>query len=197
LAATELILIRHGETTTPGTLLGWTDSPLSVEGVATMEKVSAKLAGEKFDAIYSSDLDRSVASARIMAKPHGMEVTHLPALREMNMGRWDGILFSILLETEPELLHAFWADKENYRAPGGDSLSDLRSRVLPAVEELRKKHEGGRIMVVAHGGVNRVILFTALGLSLSRYYKVEQRCGGVNRISYFPDGNEVVTLING
>jgi hypothetical protein len=42
-----------------------------------------------------------------------------------------------------------------------------------------------------------VILFTALGLSLSRYYKVEQRCGGVNRISYFPDGNEVVTLING
>ncbi|TAL18354.1 histidine phosphatase family protein [bacterium] len=194
---TELILIRHGETSTPGTLLGWTDSPLSVEGVATMEKVSAKLAVEKFDAIYSSDLDRSVASAKIMAKPHGMEVARIPALREMNMGRWDGVLFSILMETEPEMLRAFWADKENCRTPGGESLSDLRSRVLPAVEELRKKHEGGRIMVVAHGGVNRVILFTALGLSLSRYYKVEQRCGSVNRISYFPDGNEVVTLVNG
>jgi broad specificity phosphatase PhoE len=59
------------------------------------------------------------------------------------------------------------------------------------------RHKGETICLVAHGGVNRVILFDALGLALSRYYAVSQDYGCLNRLRYFEDGATVVDLVNG
>ncbi len=194
---TELILVRHGETLLKDALLGRTDAPLSIQGRETINNVANRLAGERLCAIYSSDLRRACQSAEIIAHGRNLPIVEVPALREMNMGKWDGRSFGEIMQSEPEALGRFWSDVENQRAPAGESLSDLKGRVLPCLKEIVKRHVGERICVVAHGGVNRVILFEALGLSLANYYSVEQKYGALNRIRYFGDGNSLVALVNG
>ena len=76
-------------------------------------------------------------------------------------------------------------------------MAQLRDRVLPALERLIETHRGETVALVAHGGVNRVILFEAMGLTLQQFHTVNQRYGCINRIRYFQDGNALVELMNG
>ncbi len=73
---------------------------------------------------------------------------------------------------------------------------DVSRRVLPRLQELVQQHPGQSLALVAHAGVNRVILCDALGLSLENIFRLDQSYGGLNIIDYFPD-LAVVRLING
>jgi len=178
-------------------MIGSTDSPLTSEGRETLKCVSRQLSSEPLAAIFSSDLSRSVESARIVAEPHGMEVTVEPSFRELDMGRWDGMEIKTLLERERDLMEAWWRDYENFKTPGGESLSELRARVMGLLGGIIERYRGESVCVVAHGGVNRVILLEAIGAPLNRFHSLGQEYGAVNRIDYYQDGNAVVTLLNG
>ena len=56
---------------------------------------------------------------------------------------------------------------------------------------------GREVLVVGHGGVNRVILLDAIGAPLDRLFHIEQNFGCLNIIDYYPDGIGVVKLLNG
>jgi alpha-ribazole phosphatase/probable phosphoglycerate mutase len=56
---------------------------------------------------------------------------------------------------------------------------------------------GEEVVVVAHGGVNRVILLDAIGAPLESLFSIEQDFGCLNSIDYYKDGNSVVRLLNG
>jgi len=195
--ATKLILVRHGEVEGGPRLLGHADPQLSMKGRATLAATARRLVDEKIDALYSSDLIRTVESARIIAE--GREVAHrkVPALRELDMGEWDGRTISEVRASDRERIGKWWDDPVNYATPGGESLGNLRERVVPALEEILKAHPGQTVCLVAHGGTNRVVLFETLGLSLAKYYTVSQDYGCINRLRYFEDGMGVVDLING
>ncbi|PLX42737.1 MAG: alpha-ribazole phosphatase [Deltaproteobacteria bacterium] len=194
---TRLIIVRHGEVEAAGALIGSTDSPLTGEGRETLRCVSRQLAGEPIAAVYASDLSRAVESASIIAEPHSMEVTVYKDFRELDMGRWDGVEIKTLLEDEKELLEAWWRDYENFKTPGGESLSDLKARVMGPLGTIVERHRGETVCLVAHGGVNRVILLDAIGAPLNRFHSLGQEYGAVNRIDYYEDGNAVVKLLNG
>ena len=88
-------------------------------------------------------------------------------------------------------------DPSHFACPGGgESISRLSDRVMPAYERIRAQEAGKDIVIVAHGGVNRVILSHALGLDLSRVFNIHQDYGCLNIIDYFPDAVGV-QLING
>lgn len=194
---TKLILLRHGEVEGSKRLVGHTDAPLSEAGREGVRAAALKLAGTHIDALYSSDLSRSVESASIIGAGRELKPRRVERFRELHMGEWDGITASEVLERWPEEITRWWSDPVGYRTPGGEGLNDLHARVIPALEEMLADHAGQTVCLVAHGGVNRIILFHAMGLALSRYYTVSQDYACINRLRYFSDGKVVVDLING
>lgn len=193
---TRLFLVRHGSVGAEGILYGHRDVPLSASGERQMEAVAELLAREPLAGVYCSDLARALSGARAVARRHGLEPVRHASFREMDMGRWDGRRFSEIWDAERSLVEAWWRDLEGRAVPGGESLADLRRRVLPALREVVARHAGEAVCLVAHGGVNRVILFEAMGLALGRFQAVSQDYGCVNLVEYFPDGNAVVRLVN-
>ena len=194
---TRLFLVRHGEVEGAGAVLhGHVDVPLTVRGTAQMERASARLAREPVAAVYASDLQRARVGAGIVARPHGLTPVVDPAFRELDMGAWDGRPMAELWAEHRRDLEAWWADLEGFRLPGGESLADLKARVQPVLDRALARHRARTLCVVAHGGVNRVVLFAALGLPLQQFHRVAQDYGCVNRVDYYPDGRVVVGCVN-
>jgi len=194
---TRLFLIRHGEVEGDGMLHGHFEAALTPRGVAQLEAVAQRLAEEPIVAVYCSDLSRTVRGAQRLAQARGVPVRPDSAFRELNMGRWDGASFRDLWRREGDLVRAWWADLEGFVVPGGESLAGLGERVLPALERIIARHRGETLALVAHGGVNRVILFHALGLALARFHSVAQDYACVNLLEFYPDGEIVLRLLNG
>ena len=73
----------------------------------------------------------------------------------------------------PAELEARFRDLTSFRIPGGESLLDVSSRVLPRLNDLINGHHQEALIVVAHAGVNRVILSEALGLPLDHLFRLD------------------------
>lgn len=196
--ATRLYLLRHGQVADGHTHLyhGHNDVDLSPTGVQQYEAVAAYLRDIPLAGIYSSDLTRTRRGAEIIAHGRQVPVAAYPEFREVNFGLWEGLSFQEIMDRYPTELQQRFQDLANFRIPGGESLQDLRNRVLPKLQELLRRHEGEAILLVAHAGVNRVILCEALHLELQYVFHLDQAYAGLNIIDYFPD-LAVVRLLNG
>lgn len=148
------------------------------------------------DAVYCSDLSRAVKSAEIIAEPHGLVPVKMPALRERSFGVWEGMTFSEIKERFPGEFEA-WADNPMAHSPvGGESTLEVKERVVKALNEILNRHIGDTIAVVAHGGVNRILICDILGMPLENIFRIEQDYGAVNVIEFW-DRYPVVKLLNG
>src|SRR5262245_19169070 len=174
MASTWVYLARHGEVlhAAEGRFFGHTDIALSPAGVVQASALGERLATEEIEAVYASDLLRACQSAAPLAEAVGRGVVAVPALREMAMGRWEGLTFAEIRAREPELCDRWLAEPFAMPFPEGESVADLRARAVPALRGLVQRHAGRRIAVVAHGGTNRVILAEALGLPLGHIFRL-------------------------
>ena len=125
-----------------------------------------------------------------------LAVKTVPEFREINFGIWEGLSFKEIMTRYPEELQQRFADLANFRIPEGESLKDLEARVAPKLADLIREHSGEAFLVVAHAGINRVILSQAMGLSLQHIFHLDQAYAGLNIIDYYPD-LAVVRLLNG
>lgn len=168
--STWVYLVRHGSVVGAETrrFIGHLDVPLSPLGEAEMERLAVRLAAVPLAAVYASDLGRSRLSAEILARPHGLAPRIVPALKEMAMGRWEGLTADEINVREPEGFKEWMARIGEFPFPEGESVADLLGRAWPAFETIVGSHPGERVAIVAHGGTNRVILCGALGLPLDR-----------------------------
>jgi alpha-ribazole phosphatase len=192
MASTWVYLVRHGEVehAAEGRFFGHTDVALSATGRLQVAALAVQLAPEKLDAVYASDLQRARDSAAPLAGTRGLTPVVVPALREMAMGRWEGLTFREIRDRDPEAVSAWFAKLESFPFPGGESLQDLRARVMPALGEILGRHPGGRVAVVAHGGTNRVILAEALGLPLGNLLRLAQDYAAWSVVEYRPPAAE-------
>ncbi|MFA5112247.1 MAG: histidine phosphatase family protein [Desulfobaccales bacterium] len=198
LTPTRLYLVRHGQVADGHTHLyhGNNDIGLSPQGVRQLEALAAQLQPLPLQGIYASDLTRALTGAQIIGRGRDVAPQPLPELREVHFGAWEGLSFAEIADRYPAELEARLRDLPNFRIPGGESLLDVRARALPRLNELICRHHQEAFLIVAHAGVNRVILSEALGLSLDYLFRLDQSYGGLNIIDYFPD-MAVVRLING
>lgn len=198
-ARTRLYLIRHGEVQGAGIprYNGHADVSLSERGVAQYHAFTERLAGTRISACYSSDLTRCRVGGEILGRHLGLEPVTDPALRELNIGVWEGMTWAEIQEKYPEQWAARLADIVNYRVPGGENLLDLEARLIPAIRGIVERHQGEEVLVVAHGGANRVVLLNAIGAPLSSLFAIEQQYCCLNIIDYYADGAAVVKLLNG
>lgn len=199
ISRTRIHLIRHGETTGSGEFRynGQADVSLTPGGVDQYRALAERLKNTSAAACYSSVLSRCMDGAHILCADRGIQPVPIPELRELSFGKWEGLTWTELEERFPEEWRARMNDFVNYRVPGGENLLDLRKRVLPAIVDIVERHQGQEVMVVAHGGVNRIILLEALGAPVSSMFRIEQDFGCLNIIDYYADGNPVVKLLNG
>lgn len=147
-------------------------------------------------AIYSSDLQRAVRSAEIIAEPHGLTPAQLPALRERSFGIWEGMTFSGIREMYPPEFEAWAGNPLKYSPIGGESTLEVNDRVVQALGEIVGRHNGEKVSIVAHGGVNRIILCHIMGIPLDNIFRIEQDYAAVNIIEIWGK-YPVVKLLNG
>jgi alpha-ribazole phosphatase len=186
MASTFLYLIRHGSVLGAETrrFIGHLDVPLSPSGEAEISAVARRLSRVALAAVYSSDLVRARRSADLIGRPHGLAPRVLPALREMAMGRWEGLTAEEIHLREAEAFREWMRAIGTFPFPEGESVPDLVARAWPAVEEIVNAHPGERVAVVAHGGTNRVILCRALGVPLERLLLFGQDYGSLSILEW-------------
>jgi alpha-ribazole phosphatase len=196
---TRIYLIRHGEVQGAGTRRynGHADVPLSERGIAQYHQMKERLADKDISACYTSDLIRCATGADVIGSRLGLTPVLEPGLRELDIGIWEGKTWAELMEKYPLEWQARIADIVNYRVPGGESLNDLHTRIMPVINAIVERHRGADVLVVAHGGANRVILLDAAGAPLSSLFNIEQDYCCLNIIDYFVDGKAVIKLLNG
>lgn len=196
---TRIFLIRHGQVEghEEKRYNGQVNVALTPLGREQSARVSDYMSKVAVDAVYSSDLDRSRYCAELIAEAHNLKSTSDPALRELHIGDWEGRTWEELCEAYPEDWKARLKDLVNFQVPGGESLQDAADRIRPSLEQIVDDNKGGNVALVAHGGVNRIILLDAIGAPLKQAFSIEQDFGCLNVIDYFKDGNSVVKLLNG
>lgn len=194
---TRIHLIRHGEVEGSNRYNGHGDARLTSRGVEQYHLLKPRLDAGRISACYTSDLSRTVRGGEILGAYLGVEPVKVRELRELDCGEWQGLTLAEIQKNRPDEWAARLADLANFRAPGGESVGDLATRVLPALAGIVERHRGEEVLVIAHGGVNRVILMDAIGAPAARMFSIEQNYCCMNIIDYYADGNTVVTLVNG
>jgi len=199
MSRTRIYLVRHGQVVghEEKRYNGQGDVPLTPQGQAQFGMLQMRISGKPIKAVYSSDLSRCLEGARTLAAPFGLEPRARADLRELHIGDWEGRTWNELQAAYPQQWQARLEDIVNYRVPGGESLRDLAERLRPAIQEIVAAHPGEEVVVVGHGGVNRVILLDAIGAPLERLFNIDQDYGCLNTIDYFTDGIQVVRQLNG
>jgi len=157
-------VIRHAETegNRNGVIQGHLDFPLSAKGRLQAEEVAGALRNVRFDAVYSSDLNRAAETARAIMKCRSCSLIMDRRLREINGGKMQGLTWPEIQKRFPEFEIAFSADPYNTRRPGGESFADVAVRVARAMDDIVRRNserpEGSVIAVVSHGGPIRSII---------------------------------------
>ncbi len=147
-------------------------------------------------AVYTSNLSRAVRSAEIIAEPYGLKPVETPGLRERSFGIWEGMSFSEIKEKYPEEFGAWANNPVRYSPIKGESTIEVRERVIQALDRILQNHHDDSFAIVAHGGVNRVILCHFLNIPLKNIFRIEQDYAAVNIIELW-DKYPVVKLLNG
>ena len=164
---TTILLARHGETdwNREGRFQGHADPPLNDTGRAQAVELSVALMADELAAVYSSPLRRALETAEVVAASHGLEPLQLEALREIDVGSWQGLTRAELEERVPDQF-ARWLDYDQ-GWEDGESYDEMGSRVISALLELAAAHEGERILAVSHGGPVRAAYALAEGITHS------------------------------
>ena len=184
---TTFYFVRHGESegNAARVFTGQRDSPLTALGRRQAETVAEELAKVKFDRIVSSDLSRTRDTADLIAKRHDLRVIEdaAQAVGAREHGSIAGTVGDIgCLSFFPSKNLGAFGDEGFVAWPGGETLDQVLARTLGAIERLTRESPGKTILVVGHGGVNRILLSHFLGL--------------LPRLDRTPGGNTNISVVH-
>lgn len=177
---TTIDLIRHGEPEGGIRFRGWRDDPLSDTGWQQMRKAVGPL--QHWDVIISSPMRRCLAFAEELAGRSNCPLEVDERLKEIGFGEWEGLSPATLALKNPQHLARFWEDPVAHAPPGGEPMSRFQARIESAWQDLTIKHAGKHLLVVAHGGVNRLMVGKVLGMPIRYLFRMELPYAGVSRI---------------
>jgi len=191
-----ILLFRHGETANSKEVCfnGHYDVGLSKRGQKQFLHWAEILKQESFKAVYSSDLQRTRNSAQFIGQQHGLESVSYSELRELSFGTWEGMSVSEVERTYPGQMKERMKSVATFQADGGETYPQLQARVIPKFEEIVARHPNDQIIMVCHGGVNRVILGHLLSIPIDKIFRINQDYAALNVIQYY-DHEPVVEYI--
>ena len=161
----KILLVRHGTTEYNETdrLQGRIDNPLNGKGRCEVERLAARLKNEPIDAFFSSPLKRALETTAILNHGHGRPLTVVPEFSEIDLGDWEGQVYSRVREQFSEI-HQRWINDPDFPVPGGESFNAVCTRTETGMERVLQSGQQS-ILITAHASVNRAILGSLLRLS--------------------------------
>lgn len=196
---TRVLLVRHGSTvfSAEDRFAGSSDVELSDEGRRLAGLLRDRLAPVKIDAVYCSDMQRTRDTAAIISSGHKVIATPVSELREIDHGKWEGMVHK---DVEKKFAgeYAVWsADPFATAPPGGESGLHVLSRALPALRKIVSDHPGQTLLVVSHKATNRLLLCSLLGID-PRFYRdrLAQDLTCLNVIDFSDPSTGKVVLLN-
>ncbi len=167
---TKFTLIRHSITdwNEEGRWQGHSDTPLNAKGHQMALDFAEKFEPNDIEIIYSSDLCRAVKTAEAIALKHSKKHIQDLRIRELKLGIWEGMLIDDIRTKYSKELNMRQTDPESYAPDKGETLAQLRERILPFFEERAKESPVSHICVVSHSVVIRTMLAISRSLPLSQ-----------------------------
>jgi 2,3-bisphosphoglycerate-dependent phosphoglycerate mutase len=184
MTSTRITAIRHGETAwnVDTRIQGQLDIGLNAKGQWQAQRAGQALADEEISAVYSSDLWRAYDTALSVAKPHGLNVQTDEGLRERGFGEFEGKTFAQIEASLPEQALQWRKRVPSFAPAGGESLLQIRHRVLQCVQAIAQAHVGQHIVIVSHGGVMDVLYRAATGLDIQAARSWDLHNAAINRL---------------
>lgn len=194
-AGRTIFLMRHGETRSDGAkrYIGQTDLPLSDQGRRQAGEWHQRFKEIPLGAIVSSDLRRARETAAIIAGDRHIPTVARPGFREINLGSWENMPFAALKAHDPGAFKKRGEAMDTHRPPGGESFLDLQQRAVSTFYDTVAE-TNDNILMVAHAGVNRVILCHLLGMPVANLFRLGQGYACLNTIIKSGDGFRVESL---
>lgn len=180
----EIYIVRHGQTiwNASNLLQGSADIELNERGRALAGETGANLENVSFDKIYSSPLIRAYETACLIRGHRNIPIIRDERLKELNFGVNEGKNFKELLADTSDPFHYFFERPDLYLAPeNGETLEHICERGAEFMKEViePQKNELERIMIVAHGAMNKAIMCHVKQHGIEEYWSggLQKNCG--------------------
>jgi broad specificity phosphatase PhoE len=196
-SVTRLFLVACGQTTLDeeGVFQGPSDHHLSQKGVRHAKLLSKRLEDHQIDSFYCSPYEGAFATASTLAARHRRGVVRLKELREMDFGKWTGKPAQELKESEPDQLIKWRFTPHDYRMPGGETLAEVQSRLVAALESIVSVEEGNGVCVVSHSIPLKAAMCHFMNEDLSIVWFTPRQESTALNIIDFRDDEPTVTLV--
>ncbi len=188
-------MVRHGRTPTTGKVLPGRAKGLhlSDEGVAEAKRVAERLAEmKKVAAIYASPLERTRETAAPIAKALGLDVVTHKGLLECDFGGWTGASLASLMKKKE------WTTVQRapstFRFPNGESFTEMQTRMVSTLDEIRRAHPGKVVVCVSHADPIKAALAHAMGTHLDLFQRIVVSTCSVSAVAYAETGPVVLTV---
>lgn len=192
---TTFYLLRHATNPWVGSALAGrlAGVHLNDEGRRQAADLPRRFAGAGIDAIYSSPLDRAIETAQPLARDRGLEVLLRPCLIEVDPGSWAGHEFTAL-EQDP-VWRRYNSFRSSTRPPRrGELMTEVATRMVDQMEELRAEHAGGHVVLVSHGDVIKVAVAHYAGVPIDLMQRIEISPASVSIVQLADHGPRVLAL---
>lgn len=180
-----IYLMRHGETqwNREGVFRGRSDIPLNENGRTQAKAAGRRLRGAAITACYASPLLRAKETADIVCREIGLEGSILEEdLTDVDFGEWQGLPKDRVGRLYPELYRRWQTDPAGVTFPGGESVRGVLSRAMAGFGRIAGAHPEGRILVVTHRVLTKLILTEVLGAGAGAFWRIMQDTACINVI---------------
>lgn len=190
-----IYLFRHGDVSyvddRGNRVADSTAVPLTPWGREQATLTGKALQGIAFDRAISSSFPRSVETAELILEGRGIEIERNPAFVEFQ----GNSAYRAAVTDLNDIAYSFKdAAVPGARYNGGDSFEEVNIRVLSGLEAVLAETEWETLALVAHGGINRLVLGWAFGTGLASFASIDQNtcCFNVIDVDVHPATNAMV-----
>jgi probable phosphoglycerate mutase len=188
-------MVRHGRTPTTGKVLPGRAPGLnlSADGIAEAERVAERIAAiTKVDAVYASPLERARQTAAPIGRALGKKVVIHNGLLECDFGAWTGASLTSLMKKKE------WTTVQKapstFRFPNGESFTEMQTRMVSALDDIRSHHPGKVVVCVSHADPIKAAVAHAMGTHLDLFQRIVISTCSVSAVSYSLAGPVVLTV---
>ena len=190
--ALTVYFLRHGQTgqSLADTFSGsGSDPDLTPDGHEMADAFAAEYKDKKWQAVYSSALRRTIATADPLCDALGMDLRKRAELNEISYGVWEGKTKDQVEQDFPDD-YRNWLDDPSLHAPtGGETATAVANRANKTIAEIKNEFSDGEVLVVSHKATIRIIICRLLGIELRGFrYQLACPVGSVNVVEFTRQG---------
>lgn len=157
---TIIYITRHGQTewNTQKRFQGHQDSPLTELGAKQAVWLGESLKDVPIDLICASSSPRAVSTAEIIKGDRNIPIKRSDALKEINLGAWEGITQEEARSRDPLPYDRFWNDPESFEVEGGETFRQVAERAISELRDIQRMNVGKSILIVTHTVVVKLLM---------------------------------------